>query len=760
MMSSAPADDSRRPASTGPSYPGLLEKLLAAVRPEFRVEVFTVEQCDPVFGGLPCRVPRCERTARVRGICLGHYNRWKTQGCPDIDDFAATTSPRMRAHRPLEACSVRGCHYGRRGAGLCPRHHTDWLAHGQPDVHEWMAAQPEVLLGELPGCRVSYCQLWAEGTTQLCQSHGARWRQAGRPDMDDFVLACDDAIPGYERLRFGRLAPHLRLEVQYAVQQRRDEGRIRTPPRHVQHLITAVADSGAHSLLDWSEEQWRAYGRLAKPSASQARSFVVYARRQIEDLHYGRGWDVEYPRDVWRLHNLGIDSRSARIRFDRIAQPWLQELAKRWARWQLSNGRSPGQVIRGAATIARLGAFLAQPHIGVGQLDQLTRDVLERYLAELQISVGDPRRRGVIISLTNTFFQAIRLHRWADLPAEVVFYPEDYPKRPEQLPRALPEHVMAVIEHPDNLARWDDPALRLVTIILIRCGLRIGDALALPRDCVVRDVDGAPYLRYYNHKMKREALVPIDEELEADITAQNKRVLDPWPDGACPHLFPAEKANGNGQRHYADTTYREKLKHWLQACDVRDERGQLLRVQPHQWRHTLGTRLINNDVPQEVVRRILDHDSHAMTAHYARLHDTTIRRHWEAARKVDASGETVTVDPAGPLAEAAWAKQRIGRATQALPNGYCGLPLVQQCPHANSCLTCPMFLTTAEFLPQHREHRQQTLQIISAAEARGQLRQVEMNRQIADNLDKIITTLEADSDDGGDSQPEGQADAG
>ena len=76
--------------------------------------------------------------------------------------------------------------------------------------------------------------------------------------------------------------------------------------------------------------------------------------------------------------------------------------------------------------------------------------------------------------------------------------------------------------------------------------------------------------------------------------------------------------------------------------------------------------------------------------------------------------------PTGPLAEANWAKQRLGRATQALPNGFCGLPVQKTCPHANACLTCPMFVTTPEFLPQHREHRQQVLQIISAAEARGQ----------------------------------------
>jgi hypothetical protein len=70
-----------------------------------------------------------------------------------------------------------------------------------------------------------------------------------------------------------------------------------------------------------------------------------------------------------------------------------------------------------------------------------------------------------------------------------------------------------------------------------------------------------------------------------------------------------------------------------------------------------------------------------------RLSDTTVRKHWEAARKVNHRGETVTVDPDGPLAEAASAKHRLGQATQALPNGYCGLPLIKTCQHANAPLT-------------------------------------------------------------------------
>ena len=67
-----------------------------------------------------------------------------------------------------------------------------------------------------------------------------------------------------------------------------------------------------------------------------------------------------------------------------------------------------------------------------------------------------------------------------------------------------------------------------------------------------------------------------------------------------------------------------------------------------------------------------------------------------------------------------------------------------------------MFVTTPEFLPQHHEHRRQVLQIMSAAEARGQLRLVEMNQQVLGNLDRIINALE---DDGSGREQEAAADA-
>jgi len=84
------------------------------------------------------------------------------------------------------------------------------------------------------------------------------------------------------------------------------------------------------------------------------------------------------------------------------------------------------------------------------------------------------------------------------------------------------------------------------------------------------------------------------------------------------------------------------------------------------------------------------------------------------------------------------AKTRYGLATQTLPHGYCGLPVQKSCPHANACLTCPVFLTGPEFLPELHEHRGRTLTLIDNAQATGQTRVAQMNTQLLANLDRMI----------------------
>lgn len=732
------------------SHPmGLVEKLMATVRAEFREEVLVFLAEDPIFGAGICRVPACDRSATGGyGLCQGHHLRWQAADRPDVDSFAASTDPRWHRQQPNMACRVQQCRYGSSRKGMCATHAQRWQRAGRPDLDIWLrSASPTTPPEPGPVCPVPPCDLWPEAAGPFCRSHTATWRANGRPEVDEFIKRFSAiVVPADQIVRLGALPPQLRLEIAYALQCRRDERATKTAPTVVMAVVRFLAEVQAHSLLERSEHDWRtSIGRPA-PADSNPRALLAYARRRVKDLTYANGWEGEYDRDVWQLRRLGFAGNQT-LRFDAIPQPWLRDLAKRWVRWRLGTGLVLESVRRGLRAVTRFAGFCHR--VGVTQPAHIDRGVLERYLADLHTEMAGRPQHGVHVGQLNSFLTAIRLHQWEpSLSATALLFSTDNPKRAERPPRAVTEQVMAQVEHPDNLARFADPAHRLVTVVLIRCGLRVSDALRVQHDCIVLDADQAPYLRYFNHKMQREALVPIDEELREEITAQQARA------GQAPVLFPRPTKNPDGMYSITSATYRAALYRWLAACDVRDEHNRTVRLTPHQWRHTLGTRLINKDVPQEVVRRILDHDSPQMTAHYARLHDTTVRRHWEEARKVDAAGETVTFDPDGPLAEASWAKQRLGRATQALPNGYCGLPVQKSCPHANACLTCPLFITTGEFLPQHRAHRSEVHQIISAAEARGQTRLIEMNRQVADNLDKVITTLEADN-----SEPEGARDA-
>ena len=99
-------------------------------------------------------------------------------------------------------------------------------------------------------------------------------------------------------------------------------------------MVRFLAASGASSLLDRTEQEWRdAFGK----KRSNAIALLAWSRRQVADLAEGSGWDAEYPRDAWQMHRLGFEGRNV-LDFSGIPQQQLKDLAKRWIRWRLSTG--------------------------------------------------------------------------------------------------------------------------------------------------------------------------------------------------------------------------------------------------------------------------------------------------------------------------------------------------------------------------------------------------------------------------------------
>lgn len=239
-----------------------------------------------------------------------------------------------------------------------------------------------------------------------------------------------------------------------------DEQKARIFPAQLQPILRGLAAQQVSSMLDKPEHHWRQCPNPPR-TGNGWRAFNLGTYDRIETLAFGQGWDIEYPRDTRRLRKLGIDRPAATISFGQITQSWLKSLAKRWARWQLTTGRSSGTAARAAAALSRFSQFLATQPASIDGLAQVDRPLLEAYLAGLHTAVGGRKCHAQHLTALGGFLTAIRQHRWDEgaLPASAMLFTEDYPRRAKGLPRALAGQVMAQRDRRDNLDRWDRPRL-------------------------------------------------------------------------------------------------------------------------------------------------------------------------------------------------------------------------------------------------------------------------------------------------------------
>jgi len=433
-----------------PARGSLLEQLMAAVRPEFRAEVYVPAPNDPVFISDQCIVADCDRTAEAlrQRLCCAHSQRFRKGGYRSMAEFLADPGPPTRGRKALAACVVTECKHGRWDRnGLCRKHSDWWKRAGRPDLVSWKAPDATPSDPASAECRLPFCDLWVGSPTKLfCPGHDDRWVRHGRPDLERFIADCE--LVGTAHIDLRALARQPRLEIQYALQCRNDTRSRTAPPRLVIPAVRLVEKLAIASLLELSEQEWRL---AAATRPDQSLMFLLDARDAVEALRDGIGWEIEYPRDVWRLDKLpGVAAPAsrpcprARLQFDRITQPWLRDLGKRWTRLRLTSGLGIGAARAGVDALIRFSDFLTL--VGVNTLADVNRPLLERYLARVMSQPGGPSVKKTRIGALNVFFQAVRQHGWDDsLPGGAGFYAGDTPPIPAQLDRRLAEFVMTQV---------------------------------------------------------------------------------------------------------------------------------------------------------------------------------------------------------------------------------------------------------------------------------------------------------------------------
>ena len=113
-----------------------------------------------------------------------------------------------------------------------------------------------------------------------------------------------------------------------------------------------------------------------------------------------RGWEKLWAQDVWGQTELPHGDLASMyrgeefIRFERIAQPWLKEAAKRCARMRLLADTSPRTMSAYLVGVTHFSQWLAEHAPEVSMPAGLSRAVLEDYMLWVRRHPTGARRHG------------------------------------------------------------------------------------------------------------------------------------------------------------------------------------------------------------------------------------------------------------------------------------------------------------------------------------------------------------------------------
>jgi len=206
---------------------------------------------------------------------------------------------------------------------------------------------------------------------------------------------------------------------------------------------------------------------------------------------------------------------------------------------------------------------------------------------------------------------------------------EDFPPRDQYLPRPLPieedQRLQQQLRLTDTL---ESNALRLMRAT----GIRIGECIALPVDCLQSVNEKQVALHVPLGKPRSERLVPVDEETRRIVArlvqlralppaiGRRRRVLTPIPESQ------------------AFLLSRYRPKYWAKIlCDSLAETARAAectgRVTPHRLRHSFATEMVRLGVSLPALMQMLGHKDIRMTMRYVEVVQLDLQREFHRARQ-------------------------------------------------------------------------------------------------------------------------------
>lgn len=432
--------------------------------------------------------------------------------------------------------------------------------------------------------------------------------------------------------------------------------------------------------------------------------------------------------------------------------PKIRAVVERYLRLRLDAKIDRPQTVHLARqALRRFVNWLAsdQPHIT--SLAQVDRATIERYMQWLPTCPS--QHTGLPLATTSVkhelngiaaFFRDTAVWGWAETPGRPLLTSRDTPRRPESIPRYLPQHDLdSIMSAVDDLT---DPLQRAALLLLRWSGARRGEIRRLTLDCLDAYPGGHPRLRIPVGKGNSERIIPLHPDAAAALehvialakAQQPIARIDEQTGRRVDYVFVRR-----GKLVSAKTLFDEAFRTACSAASLVDDRG-MPTVSAHRFRHTLGTQLAEGGARIQTIMAVLGHKSATMSMIYSRISDPEIRKQYEAAL---AGGRRI----AGPAAEALmhdaldaktvdWLQSNFLKTELEL--GHClRLPAEGPC-ECELMLTCPKFLTTTEYEPRIRARLDTEHKLIADAKARGWDREVERHTATCRRLQHLLDELD------------------
>lgn len=469
---------------------------------------------------------------------------------------------------------------------------------------------------------------------------------------------------------------------------------------------------------------------VAESPIRTSRARLLFARVRWAVEHALLDPEAEFARDVWRLGLLRRDAGRQRLDLTVIAQPWLREIYRDWAREALAGRRV--HYLRGTiGQIRRLSQSLQTRRDGGIDHTALGRRDIENFLMHVaaKAATGEiaHNSQADCVTMVRYLLRRARDRGLAapggmlyGLPDTFAFYEGDIPQREardpdDEIGRSLPNTVIKQLAAPRALALLAEvstPEIADAAELLLRTGRRPSEICHLHATCLQWDervgedgmLDRQPVLVYRPEKTpKRSKRLPIHAREALIITRVGARARARFPDVApeALPLFPRQTQNRSGTVAMSSHRVALALREWMRRLpELRDSDGtpyDRRRVVLYAFRHSYAQRLADQNCPPHLLMDLMDHRSFKTTEGYCRVRQDRRR---EAAMlgqrwQWDANGNQLT-KLIERFADSDDARSKLGAT--AIPYGACVEPsnvaaLGSACPYRMRCIGCKHFRT-------------------------------------------------------------------